>query len=89
MRQELPAPEVLAPEMVEQLEDERGGEAVEDYLYALVGEVFDLVPGIRERFVDAVLAELCEEVAEREDSRHAHATTTLIQEIQKGWEQNS
>ena len=69
----------------EAVADELGGDAVEPYFEVLVGELFGLVPGLRHHFSDALLTELKEEIARREDPRYAHATITLIETIEDGW----
>jgi hypothetical protein len=62
-----------------------GEEAVQDALVRLVAEVLELEPGVRERFVDALMTDLKEEVARREDPRHARAVVGLIEEIEERW----
>lgn len=69
----------------EAVADELGEEAVEPYFEVLVGELFGLVPGIKEKFSDGLLGELKEEIAQREDPKYAHATITLIESIEKEW----
>ena len=69
----------------EAVADELGEEAVEPYFEVLVGELFGLVPGLRERFSDSLLSELKEEIAQREDPKYAHATITLIESIEADW----
>jgi len=69
----------------EAVADELGEEAVEPYFGVLVGELFGLVPGLRERFSDSLLSELKEEIAQREDPKYAHATITLIESIEADW----
>jgi hypothetical protein len=78
-------PAMDAYRFTEAVSDELGEEAVEPYFGVLVGELFGLVPGLRERFSDRLMEELMEEVVRREDSRHAHATITLMQNIQTDW----
>jgi hypothetical protein len=61
---------------------EDSGEAVG----SLVELLFELHPGLRERFVDEVLTDLCEQIAQREDPRHSLATVRLIEDIKTHWE---
>jgi hypothetical protein len=80
-------PEMLAytfSEHVADTEPEPG-----DYVRRFVDELFELEPGLKEHFTDLVLGELCEEVARREDSRHAHATVALIQNIAEDWRRDA
>jgi hypothetical protein len=69
----------------EAVADELGEEAVTGYFGTLVGELFELVPGIRHHFSDALLTELKEEIARREDPKYAHATITLIETVEAKW----
>ena len=69
----------------EAVADEFGEEAVTGYFGTLVGELFELVPGIRHHFSDALLTELKEEIARREDPKYAHATITLIETVEATW----
>lgn len=73
----------------EAVADEIGEEQVHPYFVALTDELFQLVPGLREHFADTVLAELCEDVARREDPKHAHATVELVTQIQTDWRNQS
>ena len=73
----------------EAVADALGDDATEGYFRALIGELFELHPGIKERFVDAVLADLIEAVAQKEDSQFSHATTELINRIQADWRNDS
>ena len=54
-----------------------------------MGELFELVPGVKDRFSDELpdelLDELKEEIAWREDPKYAHATIRLIESIQNEW----
>lgn len=47
--------------------------------------LLEVVPGLAERMTDAVLTELCEEIARREDPKHAHATVELVKAIEQDW----
>ena len=58
------------------------------YLAEVVGELMLLCSVIRERFSDELLGELKEEIAQREDPRYAHATITLIEQIENDWRNN-
>ena len=73
----------------EAVTDELGEERVQPYFEALTDELFQLLPGLREHFTDIVLDELCEDVARREDSKHAHATVALIQSIAEDWRRDA
>jgi hypothetical protein len=69
----------------EAVADELGEEAVEPYFEVLVGELFELVPGLRDHYSNALLTELKEEIAQREDPEYAHATITLIETTEDTW----
>lgn len=82
---ELPDPETLAYQLSEAVADGRGNENAQAYLAAFVDELLTLEPGLAERFADAVLTDLKEEIARREDPKHSHATITLIKAIEQDW----
>jgi hypothetical protein len=68
--------------------EELGLESENEVHYFLVGYVdaiFEHAPGVRQHFCDLLLEELCEEVARREDPRHARATVQLIEDIRTDW----
>lgn len=67
--------------MVEVLEPE--------VLRLLVDALLEAAPDLRERFSDQLIGELKEELIQREDARHVHATITLIEEIEQYWRQES
>jgi hypothetical protein len=71
--------------LVEDVASTEGEERLEDYLMEVVAEVFELCPAVRQRISDLLLAELKEEVARREDPRHARAVVGLIEEIEEQW----
>jgi hypothetical protein len=48
-------------------------------------ELLELEPSVKGRLVSAWLEELCEEVARREDPRHAHAVVELLKNIEQDW----
>ena len=76
---------VFAYGLVEYIADREGDERAQGYLIEVVDEVMSLEPGVREHFCDLFLTELCEEIARREDPRHAHATVELIRQIENDW----
>jgi len=78
-------PAMAAYTYSEAVADELGEDAVTGYFEALVGELMELVPGLRQHFSDALLTELKEEIASREDPKYAHATITLIESIEADW----
>ncbi|MDP9476435.1 MAG: hypothetical protein M3R38_12265 [Actinomycetota bacterium] len=82
---ELPDAETLAYQLSEAVADQEGDDQAQGYLAAFVDELLTLEPGLAERFADAVLTDLAEEVARREDSHFAHATVELIVQIQTEW----
>ncbi|MDP9480333.1 MAG: hypothetical protein M3R38_32505 [Actinomycetota bacterium] len=65
--------------------DELGDDAANAYFRELVEELLILVPGLRERFCDLLMSDLKEAVAAKEDSRYAHATIALIEDIENDW----
>ena len=75
--------------LVEHVADQEGDDAAQAYLIEVVEEVMLLDPGVREHFSDALLTELKEKVARREDSHHAHATVELISQIEQDWRQQA
>ncbi len=83
---ELPPADILALTLSEAVADEHG-ERAQEYLAGFVEELLDLEPGVKDHFVGTVLAELVEEIAEREDARYAHSTVELIKAIQESWGQ--
>lgn len=85
---ELPDAETLAYQMSEAVTDQEG-EAAQEYLVRFMDELFQLEPGLRSHFSDLLLGELKEEVARQENSRHAHATVALIEEIEHSWKEQS
>ena len=58
-------------------------------LRRLTDALLEAAPGLAGRFTDMVLTELCEDVARREDPKHAHATVALIQNIAEDWRNNA
>lgn len=89
MAHELPTPDTLAYTMSEEVADTVGGDGAQEYLVRFVDELLTLEPGLREHFTDLVLTELCEEITRCEDSRYAHATIELINQIQEKWRQDA
>ena len=75
--------------LVEHLADEHGDDDAQAYLIEVVEEVMLLDPGVKEHVVDAVLADLKEDIARREDSRYSHAIVQLIAQIQTDWSNDS
>ncbi len=63
----------------EAVADELGDEAVEGYFERLVDELFELVPGLKERFSYALLTALKEELADHEDA------VRLIETVEAKW----
>ena len=55
------------------------------HLERFADALLEAAPALREHFVATVLEELSEEVARREDSRHAHATVELISQVEQDW----
>ncbi len=82
---ELPDPETLAYQFSEAVADQEGDDQAQEYLVRFADELFVLEPGLAARFADALLTDLAEEVARREDSHFAHATVELIVQIQTDW----
>ncbi|MDP9476633.1 MAG: hypothetical protein M3R38_13270 [Actinomycetota bacterium] len=74
--------------LVEHLADEHG-DGAQAYLIGVVDEVMILEPAVREHFADALLGELKEEVARKEDPKHSRAVVALIEDIEKEWRQQS
>lgn len=56
-----------------------------DLLVRFMERLFEREPGLRQHFSDALLGELTEEIARREDSRHSRAVVALIEEIEADW----
>ncbi len=75
----------FAYQLSEHVADLVGDGHADAYLAEVVGELMLLCPAVRERFADQLLGELKEEIARREDPRYAHATITLIDEIEDEW----
>ncbi len=73
----------------EAVADGLGDDAVDAYFCGLVDELFVLVPGLRKHFADALLGELKEEVARKEDPKHSRAVVALIEDIENEWRQQS
>ncbi len=84
MAEGTPDAATFAYTLVEHLADEHG-DGAQAYLIGVVDEVLHLEPAVREHFADALLGELKEAVAEKEDSRYAHATIALIEDIENDW----
>ena len=78
----------FAYQLVEHVADRVGEEHADAYLAEVVYELFELVPGLRQRFSHALLAELKEEIARKEDPKHSHATIQLIHRIENDWRSN-
>jgi hypothetical protein len=76
-------PETLAYTMSEAIADQESDPNA--YLRRFLEELLTLEPDLRQHVSDLLIAELKEEVARREDSRHAHATVTLIERIEDTW----
>ena len=55
------------------------------YLRRFLDELLVLEPNLRQRFSDALLTDLKEEIARREDPKHSHATVELIGLIEQDW----
>jgi hypothetical protein len=78
-------PALDAYSFTEAVSDELGEERVQPYFETLVGELFGLLPGLRQHFSDALLTEIKEEIARREDPKYAYATITLIETVEDEW----
>jgi hypothetical protein len=78
-------PAMGAYSLTEAVADGLGEERMQPYFEALVGELMALMPGLRQHFSDALLTDLKEEIASREDPKYAHATITLIETIEDEW----
>jgi len=78
-------PRALARPLVGYVAGLFGEEAAQDALVRLIDEVFELEPGVQQHFADTLLADLKEEVARRDDPRHARAVVGLIEEIENHW----
>ena len=78
-----PTPESLAAALVSHARDNEG--EPERFLRMVVAEVLGLEPAVRQRFSDLLLTDLKEEIARREDPRHARAVVGLIEEIEDHW----
>lgn len=78
-----PTPESLAAALVSHARDHE--REPERFLRRVVAEVLGLEPAVRQRFSDLLLADLKEEIARREDPRHARAVVGLIEEIEEHW----
>ena len=75
----------FAYQLSEHLGNVMGGEYADAYLAEVVGELMQLCPAIKDGFSGALLGELKEEIAQREDPRYTHATITLIETIENEW----
>ena len=61
-----------------------GDEHTDTYLGEVVDELFELVPGLRERFSDALLGDLKEEIS-RDDTEFAAACRNAIVMVEERW----
>lgn len=85
---QLPEADILAYQMSEAAADQEGDEErAQAYLREFLDELMTLEPAVRQHFTDVVIGELKEEITRREDSRHAHAAVTLIEEIARSWKE--
>ena len=66
---------------VESVADEHGDENTDDYIGEFVEAVMELHPAVKERFFDAVLTDLIEEVVRVEDPKYSRAVVQLIEDI--------
>lgn len=82
-------PAMDAYSYTEAVADELGEEAVTPYFETLTAELFELVPGLRQHVGDELIGELKEEIARREDPKHAHATVELITSIENDWRRDA
>lgn len=82
---DLPDAPMFAYQLVEHVADHAGDGRADAYLTETVREVMELAPAVKEAVVADLMTELKEEIARREDSRHAHATITLVGEIENDW----
>ena len=82
---ELPDAGTFAYQLAEHVAERVGDEHADAYLAEVVGELMLLCPAVREGFADELLGELKEEIAQREDPKHSHATITLIESIEADW----
>jgi len=85
MSRERVDPGVFAYQLVEHVADVEGDENADAYLAEVVSEVMELHPAVKERFVDAVLTDLIEEVVRVEDPKYSRAVVQLIEDIASGW----
>ncbi|MDP9484679.1 MAG: hypothetical protein M3Q49_02605 [Actinomycetota bacterium] len=88
MSEERQDPEMMAYTFSEHIADQEG-DAAQEYLVRFVDELLTLEPGLAERMTDAVLTDLAEEIARREDPKHAHATIELIRQIEEEWRRDA
>jgi hypothetical protein len=68
----------------ETIADELGEEAVTGYFEALVGELMELIPGLRSHFSNVLLTELKEEIAQANPDQ-ASAAIRLIEGAEEKW----
>ena len=78
-------PETLAYTLVEHVADTVGEDALDAYLVRVVAEVFAIQPGVLNRVMEKWFIDLKEEIASREDPRHARAVVGLIAAIEDEW----
>jgi hypothetical protein len=88
MEHDLPEADTLAYTFSEAVAEQEG-DAAQEYLIAFMDELFQLEPGLRQRFSDRLISELKEEVVRREDARFSHSVVTLIESIEADWGQES
>ncbi len=76
-------PETFAYTLVEHLADEHGDDA-EEYLFRVLAEVFELEPGIRQRFTSSVLEDFVEEAVAL-----GHDVVGVVEAVEEKWGQDA
>ncbi|PLS84077.1 MAG: hypothetical protein CYG60_19845 [Actinobacteria bacterium] len=76
-------PEMFAYTLTEHLADEHGDDS-EEYLFRVLAEVFELEPGIRQRFTRSVLEDFTEEAAAL-----GHDVVGVVEAVEEKWGQDA
>ncbi|MDP9480790.1 MAG: hypothetical protein M3R38_34860 [Actinomycetota bacterium] len=83
MSEERQDPETFAYALTEHLVDEHGDDA-EEYLFRVLAEVFELEPGILQRFTSSVLEDFTEEAAAL-----GHDVVGVVEAVEEKWGQDA
>lgn len=82
----LPTPDILAYTMSEAVADQEA--EPETYLQRFMDELFQLEPGLRQHFSDALLGELKEEIR-RDQGTLSGYPIACIEKVERAWEEQS